>query len=175
MARTTPTTFAFLGGDCCHFPGSFRPTPYIPLPPQLPSLQLGLYPYYPSLCPCSHFTQQHPFSDKNRSSNAIDPRIRPFYSVSTANSSAYTSPDQARASIHRLQELDAYPEILICLAHAGGLSDILPLWNQDPAKDINDWYAKGFKAQLHWRFLNELPKDDRPGRSALIPIPSDRA
>ncbi|KAI9682839.1 MAG: hypothetical protein M1820_010938, partial [Bogoriella megaspora] len=32
LARTTPDTFIFMGGDICHFPGCFRPSPAHPLP-----------------------------------------------------------------------------------------------------------------------------------------------
>ena len=36
LARTTPDTFIFMGGDICHFPGYFRPNLSLPLPISLP-------------------------------------------------------------------------------------------------------------------------------------------
>ncbi|CRK19589.1 hypothetical protein BN1723_017793 [Verticillium longisporum] len=32
LVRTEENSFAFLGADICHFSGSFRPTPYLPIP-----------------------------------------------------------------------------------------------------------------------------------------------
>lgn len=32
LARVTPTSFVFMGGDACHHNGEFRPSPFRPLP-----------------------------------------------------------------------------------------------------------------------------------------------
>jgi len=66
LARTTPDTFVFLGGDACHFTGVIRPTSYVPMPefiPEGPALDKRL----PHPCPCSSFLSSHPQgSDSNK-------------------------------------------------------------------------------------------------------------
>ncbi|KPI35373.1 uncharacterized protein AB675_9978 [Cyphellophora attinorum] len=41
LARTTPDTFLFLGGDICHFAGDFRPSEQLPLPDSIPEEAFG--------------------------------------------------------------------------------------------------------------------------------------
>ncbi|KAL8992461.1 MAG: hypothetical protein Q9169_007090, partial [Polycauliona sp. 2 TL-2023] len=72
LARTTPDTFVFMGGDVCHFGGSYRPTRYAPLPATLPP-EIGLDKRFNSPCPCSVFTACHRDQDNARTS--------PFYQV----------------------------------------------------------------------------------------------
>jgi len=33
---------------------------------------------------------------------------------------------------------------------------------------LNDWQVKGYKEMTKWRFLNELPRNGKPGREPLI-------
>ena len=59
LARTTCDTFVFMGGDVCHFGGSFRPTPYKPMPSTIPeSVPLDKNRFRVP-CPCSIFTTSH--------------------------------------------------------------------------------------------------------------------
>ncbi|KAK2468907.1 hypothetical protein H9L39_19499 [Fusarium oxysporum f. sp. albedinis] len=160
LARTTPDTFVFMGGDCCHYAGALRPTRYLPLPREVSSAALD--DYYPSPCPCSAFTQHHPKSTGNGA------RTEPFYDVSHAPGSAYSFPDLAQASIYSLQHLDAQPNVFICLAHDEVLFHILPLFNNDATKDINDWQERGLREYCRWGFLNDLPKGGKPGRNPLV-------
>ncbi|CAG9946968.1 unnamed protein product [Clonostachys rosea f. rosea IK726] len=160
LARTTPDTFVFMGGDCCHYAGMFRPTEYLPLPREIPTQTLDAY--YPCPCPCSAFTQQHP-----RATGA-DARTKTFYEVSREVGSAYSFGDIAQQSIDKLQALDAHPDIFICLAHDEILFNTLPLFNDDPTKDINCWKDRGHKEYCRWGFLNQLPKDKKPGQKPLV-------
>ncbi|KAH7150757.1 beta-lactamase-like protein [Fusarium sp. MPI-SDFR-AT-0072] len=160
LARTTPHTFVFMGGDCCHYAGALRPTRYLPLPKEVSTEVLDEY--YPSPCPCSVFTQHHP------KATGMDARIEPFYDVSRAPGSAYSFPDLAQKSINSLQDLDAQPNIFICLAHDEVLFQVLPLFNDDKMEDINDWQKRGFKEYCRWGFLNDLPKGGKPGRKPLV-------
>jgi hypothetical protein len=93
---------------------------------------------------------------------------RPFYEISRQVGSAYTFPDAAQLSIEGLQLLDASPDVFICLAHDGVLFDVLPLFNHDPSRDINDWQAQKYKERSLWGFLNEFPKGTQPGRPELV-------
>ncbi len=162
LARTTPDTFLFLGGDCCHFAGMFRPTHYKPMPPYIPDDQLDAY--YPTPCPCSVFTQHHPLS----SGSEQEARCRPFYQVSRSTGSAYSFADAAQSSIDKLQLFDADENIFVCLAHDEALFKLFPLYNDDPQECINDWKVKNCKERSRWHFLNELPKGALPGREPLV-------
>lgn len=149
-----------MGGDCCHYAGALRPTRYVPLPQEITSGVLDEY--YPTPCPCSVFTQHHP------KAKGEEARTTPFYDVSCAPGSAYTFPELAQKSIYKLQDLDAQPNIFICLAHDEVLFQVLPLFNDDTSKDINDWQARGLKDYCQWGFLNDLPKGGKPGREPFV-------
>jgi glyoxylase-like metal-dependent hydrolase (beta-lactamase superfamily II) len=159
LARTTEDTFLLMGADTCHFAGALRPTAQVPLPETLESKTWGLDASLPSPCPCSIFTDCHPHPS---------PNTTPYYTASKAAGSAYVDPDIANVSIRSLQAFDADRNVLVCLAHDPGLFDILPLLNQDPDCKANDWKVKGYKEQSRWRFLNELPRNGKPGRPPIV-------
>ncbi|CAG9984539.1 unnamed protein product [Clonostachys byssicola] len=169
LARTTTDTFVLLGGDCCHFTGVFRPSPYAPLPIHIPTGVLD--DFYPAPCPCSLFEASHAVVSREHDRTGLDQleratatRMTPFYNISRAKGSAYTFAELAQQSVDRLQPLDAHPHVLICLAHDGKLMELLPLFNQDPANSINGWQSWGIKDKSRWDFLNELPKGQAEGR-----------
>lgn len=161
LARTTPTTFVFLGGDICHFGGSFRPTTTTPLPDPVPEAQLdaGL----PHPCPCSLFTQVHPSGPSSSSS-----KESPFFEVTSFAQSAYLDREQAAQSIKELQRFDEHPDVLVCIAHDPTLIKVLPFLNNEPEKDLNDWQIQGLKGKAHWGWLNELPRAGKPGREMYV-------
>ncbi|KAI5918726.1 beta-lactamase-like protein [Camillea tinctor] len=52
LARTTPSTFIFLGGDGCHHCGSIRPSKQLPLPNEMSPSPFSVPPYLKgSICP----------------------------------------------------------------------------------------------------------------------------
>ncbi|KAE8332463.1 hypothetical protein BDV39DRAFT_200084 [Aspergillus sergii] len=63
---------------------------------------------------------------------------------------------------------DSDPNVFILLAHDPFLFDVLPLFNDPPDRDVNDWQARGYKDQSHWRFLDGFPRNNRPGRRPLV-------
>ncbi|KAL9119228.1 MAG: hypothetical protein Q9187_004217 [Circinaria calcarea] len=156
LARTTPTTFILMGGDVCHFGGSFRPTAYAPLPSSIPS-SVNLDRRFQTPCPCSTFTACHP--------NPSASRITPFYHVSDIPGSYYTDPPTAQKSIDALEEFDADENVLVCIAHDVGLRDAVDWY---PNGTGNDWKEKGWKEKSRWEFLNELPIDGKPGKEVLV-------
>jgi glyoxylase-like metal-dependent hydrolase (beta-lactamase superfamily II) len=162
LARTTEDTFLLMGADTCHFAGSLRPTPYVPLPETLDSTSCGLDPYFPMPCPCSLFGDCHPGATHH------EKRTKPWYTASKAPGSAYVDPDTANQSITRLQEFDANPQVFVCLAHDPSLFEILPMLNQDPKSSVNNWQVERYKERSRWRFLNELPKGKTPGRPPIV-------
>ncbi|KAH7380258.1 beta-lactamase-like protein [Phaeosphaeria sp. MPI-PUGE-AT-0046c] len=161
LARTTPTTFVFLGADICHFGGSFRPTTTSPLPDPVPAAHLdaGL----PHPCPCSLFTEVHPAGPSSSAS-----RASPFFEVTSFAQSAYLDREQAAQSIKELQRFDEHPDVLVCIAHDPTLIKVLPFLNDQPDKDLRDWQVQGLKEQAHWGWLNELPRAGKPGRKMYV-------
>ncbi|KAF2710157.1 Metallo-hydrolase/oxidoreductase [Pleomassaria siparia CBS 279.74] len=161
LARTTPTTFVFLGGDICHFGGSFRPSPSIPLPDPIPSSHLDAH--FPIPCPCSIFTDIHPAGPASHES-----RTSPFFDVTSFAQSAYLDRIQAAESIKKLGKFDQHPDVLVCIAHDPTLLTTLPFLNYDPEKDLNSWQVDGLKEKSRWGWLNELPRHGKPGRQMLV-------
>lgn len=162
LARTTPDTFVFLGGDICHFAGDFRPSEAIPLPSTIPGEALRHSKKYPTPCPCEFFSNNHP-QLKEIGSN-VDTRATPFYQLSSHAQSTYKYPDVAVETTRKMQDyFDADPNVFICLAHDTALLDHLPIFNDDPHKDINNWKGEGLKEKCHWGWLGELPRYDEHG------------
>ncbi|KAL3463702.1 metallo-beta-lactamase superfamily protein [Aspergillus heterothallicus] len=159
LARTTPSTFVLLGADSCHFAGSLRPSQYIPLPDSI----IGLDPFFANPCPCEIFHACHPAPG-----GSDEKRTRPYYTASCTPKSVYISPETANQSVRGLMELDASPNVFICLAHDPSLFEVLPLLNGDPKADIGDWKERGYKETTKWKFLNELPRDGKPGRKPIV-------
>ena len=60
------------------------------------------------------------------------------------------------------------PDVLVCIAHDPTLLKVLPMLNEQPEQDLNDWQAKGYKTKLLWGWLNELPRHGKAGRPMLI-------
>lgn len=162
LARTTPTTFVLLGADTCHFPGALRPSNYLPLPSSLDSTTDGLDMYFPQPCPCEMF------GDCHHASSAEEKRTTAYYTASSAPGSAYLDPMTADKSISSMKVFDACQDIFVCLAHDPSLLEVLPLFNHDSKADINNWREMGYKESTRWRFLNELPRDGKPGREPIV-------
>ena len=147
-----------MGGDVCHFGGSFRPTPYAPLPATIPSGTPLDSHRFRVPCPCSIFTACHRDQE-----NA---RTKPFYQVTQEPGGWYVDSPVAQRSVDRLEEFDADENVFVCVAHDGGLLDICDWF---PKGNINNWKENGWKRTSQWGFLNELPVDGKPGRPWLAP------
>lgn len=156
LVRTTPDTFLFLGGDVCHFGGSYRPTKYIPLPDTIPDIT-PLDNRVPKPCPCSIFTPCHPDQQNSRTT--------PFYHVSTAAGSWYDDPKTAEESISALQEFDAQDNVLVAIAHDPATLKVCTFF---PNGTMNDWHKKGWKQALQWGWINELPHKGRSEQTYLV-------
>lgn len=159
LARTTSNTFIFMGGDICHFAGDFRPSSSLPLPDPIPSGILDPARNLPSPCPCSLFTDHHP-----RTKDPSQARSSYWYEVTDHPRAAYIDVPLSRTSVSKMQKFDDDPNVLVMLAHDTTPLAVLPTFNQDPERDINDWQKQGWKERCHWGWLNELPKEDRHGK-----------
>jgi glyoxylase-like metal-dependent hydrolase (beta-lactamase superfamily II) len=151
LVRTTDDTFVFLGGDICHFGGSFRPTKYVPMPQSLNPHEVGQTGQRTEPYDCAIFTCCHP--DQNNA------RISPYYTPCSRADSWYLNPSQARVSIEKLKALDADANVLVVIAHDPSILDVVTFF---PHGVANDWQKLGWKQKLRWRFLDELPVSGKP-------------
>ena len=138
LARVTPETFIFMGGDCCHHPGEFRPTEYLPLPKHIapaPLSKFGL-----GGCPGAYMVEQvHP----KRSAT------QPFYDVAQGFSHDH---DEAVRSIRKLEDFDASDDVFMCIAHDHTLLQNVDFYPET----INDWKAKGYAEKVRWTFCGDF-------------------
>ncbi|TDZ32328.1 Cytochrome P450 monooxygenase andK [Colletotrichum spinosum] len=159
LARTTPSsapggaTFVFLGGDICHFAGVFRPTEKTPFPDEIPESAISLRRDWAarSVCPCSFFTPHHPNAEGEDAA-----RKEPWYKLPVGEHTVYTDLQQAATSVSRMSELDVRDDVMVCLAHDASLLGVLPVFNNQPERDINEWRKEGWKETTYWSWLNEV-------------------
>ncbi|KIY63626.1 Metallo-hydrolase/oxidoreductase [Cylindrobasidium torrendii FP15055 ss-10] len=140
LARTTPDSFVFLGGDICHHPGQLRPTSALhaafPCPSQVvESARQHVSPaYFDPLDVDGKFN--------------VKERATPMFDIGSAN-----HPDiaTAQASLKKATTLDASPDILTLIAHDASTTGVI---DQFPLA-LNGWKEKGWKERLLWAFLDE--------------------
>lgn len=170
-----PDTFILMGGDACHFSGAMRPNPGYPMPDTIPEGILDSDAAFPGPCPASFFLDDHPqcsarHESHSNPSNSI-PSETPFYALSTDPHTVYDTPDvqtaQATVSI-LIKNFDSAPNVLVALAHDTALLDHLPTLNSEPEKDLNDWFANGWKEKCYWGWLNEVARRGQPGRKKIV-------
>ena len=133
----------FLGGDIAHHGGEFRPTQYLPLPDQIhpnPLYAPGNHSVSP--CPGAIFEAIHP----SKSS------CEPFFVPYTGEQSFHADAKEAKRTIDKMTEFDAYEDIFPVIAHDESLYDIVDFY----PKPANDWKAKGWKKEGTWRFLRDF-------------------
>ncbi|KAF2760941.1 hypothetical protein EJ05DRAFT_247426 [Pseudovirgaria hyperparasitica] len=143
LARTTPGTFVFLGGDVCHHGGEMRPTEYVPLPREVTP---GMVPRLRSVCPGSEYVDGHP--EKSG--------VKPFYRMTESFPSDI---GVAEWSLEGTEEFDACRDIFVCLAHDESLLEVLEYL----PKTMNGWRGRGWGEKVRWRFLGdfEIGEKDR--------------
>ncbi|KAJ1303906.1 hypothetical protein OPQ81_008318 [Rhizoctonia solani] len=138
LARTTPNTFVFLGGDTCYYPGQMRPTEYLPLPEWIipnpfPGKVKGI------AFPGSIILDIHPQHSA----------VKPFYNLSNQTAS---DPLEAQKSLDKLSHFDCYENILTIVAHDATLLDVVDFF----PNTLNDWKAKGYREKVLWKFLGDF-------------------
>jgi glyoxylase-like metal-dependent hydrolase (beta-lactamase superfamily II) len=137
LARTTPGTFVFMGGDICHHGGQMRPTEYLPLPEHItpnPFKSKG------QPCPGALLLDVHPEHSSTKR----------FYRVSEEGFSS--DPPEAQRSIEKLEEFDGNDNVFTVIAHDATLVDIIDFF----PKSVNDWKAKGYREKGMWEFLRDF-------------------
>lgn len=138
LARVTPQTFVFMGGDCCHHGGEFRPTEYLPLPENIPPAPMSKFGL--GGCPGAYMVEHvHP----KRSAT------QPFYNIVQGFSHDH---DEAVRSIRKLEEFDASDDVLVCIAHDHTLLGNIDFYPET----INDWKAKKYSDKVRWTFCGDF-------------------
>jgi hypothetical protein len=92
----------------------------------------------------------------------------PFYKVSTHGASAYVEPPTAQDSVNKLLGFEQSHNVMVCLAHDEALLKHLPTLNDHPGSALNDWKSRGWKDKTRWDWLNELPRNGKPGRKLIV-------
>ncbi|KAJ7109709.1 beta-lactamase-like protein [Mycena crocata] len=154
LARVTPDSFVFLGGDACHHAGMLRPTAalhrHVPCPGGLITAART------SISP-THFP---PPDAEGRFDLAA--RATPLLDV--AENGFYVDPPTARASIAALGAFDANADVFVALAHDETLVDTVGPF---PA-NLNEWKAKGWKTSVTWAFVDEKNGAFRFAEKAIL-------
>lgn len=140
LARTTTNagssvdadTFIFMGGDLTHHGGEIRPSKYLALPDELPSLAVGTGQKLSGAA----FRQLNLQRGRRADQTIVDPVMVVDETLS----------DQ---TIQRAQVADADPNIWYVMAHDTALLEGIDLF---PEK-ANGWRAKGWKEKTMWQFL----------------------
>ncbi|KAL8715637.1 MAG: hypothetical protein Q9225_006368 [Loekoesia sp. 1 TL-2023] len=151
FARTTasPSTFMFLGGDCAHHNGEFRPSRSVPLPSTLSPSPLPHL--HPATCPGSLFIPIHRlYNPSNRAHSTDTPTSEPFYLVSANGANDVT---QARDSARKMSNFDGREDVLVMIAHDAHMLDVVRCF---PEGKANDWKKEGWKEKGMWRFLGDF-------------------
>ncbi|OQD64979.1 hypothetical protein PENPOL_c006G02848 [Penicillium polonicum] len=141
LARTTPSTFIFMGADGCHHCGSLRPNNYLPLPREISPSPFSVPPYLQgTVCPGSVLEAIHP-----RHSHA-----EPYYSR-LAPAPSRDVP-VAEATLRKMIPFDANEDVFVIIAHDSSLLDVIDFF---PGR-VNEWKKKGWKEAGRWRFLEDF-------------------
>ena len=145
LACTTASpeaTFMFLGGDCAHHGGEFRPTPYLPLPESLSPSPIPRT--CSGVCPGALFARVHRLHPSSSSST------EPFL---LAVESAAHDIQAARDSITKMGDFDAQENILTMIAHDDTMIDVVGTF---PNTRANNWKSEGWREKGLWKFLKDL-------------------
>ncbi|KAI5861690.1 beta-lactamase-like protein [Durotheca rogersii] len=148
FARVTssPDSFVLMGGDVIHHDGELRPHHWHPLPDAI--LPHPFAPLSTTPCPGSLFDAL--LRDGSREEPIYLPSLEP----PPGQRAVHEDPALAAATIRRLQELDAYDNILVAAAHNHYLLQVADFF---PAK-ANGFAAAGWTRKLRWKFLADFAK-----------------
>ncbi|CAL8581676.1 hypothetical protein XPA_007363 [Xanthoria parietina] len=151
LARTTsnPPTFIFLGGDCAHHGGEFRPSPTLPLPSVISPSPLPRL--HPTVCPGSLFIPIHRLYEPSARATATDvPTSQPFFETSATGAHDV---EQCQDSVRKMSAFDGRDDVLVIIAHDAHMLDVVTFF---PHGTANAWKAEGWKEKGAWKFLGDF-------------------
>ncbi len=139
LARVTssPDSFVFMGADACHHTGLIRPTENLPFPSAILPCLIGKF----ATSDCAEEVLQQ-----------LQPRAgvsEPFFTPSEV---AFPAQEDAKETVHKIEELDAQDNVFVIIAHDESLWDQIDLY----PKAINGWMEKGVKSRTRWLFCKDF-------------------
>ncbi|KAJ5603246.1 hypothetical protein N7537_006202 [Penicillium hordei] len=137
LCRTTRESWVLLGGDACHHIGQLRPSPFRPLPDQVPTTACTWNPPVEQ-CSCVYLPHLGPNKKKDT-----------FYRLAAGMQEDL---EQAGETLEKLKAFDGRDDVLIVMTHDATL---LPVLNLFP-RTINDWRSEEVAERGRWLFLQEL-------------------
>ncbi|KAJ8132635.1 hypothetical protein O1611_g985 [Lasiodiplodia mahajangana] len=141
LARTTPSTFIFMGADSCHHCGSLRPNKHLPLPDEVSPSPFSVPPYLQgSTCPGALLEAIHP---QHSSTEPYYSHLEQAYGRDVA---------EAKDTIDKMIIFDANEDVFVVIAHDKSLLDVIDFFPQS----ANEWKEKGWKEAGRWRFLEDF-------------------
>lgn len=152
LCRTTtaPDTFVFLGGDCAHNAGEWRPTNYLSLPDEITPSPLPAI--RSNACPGALLIPLHRFYHKDATSPDCDADAmrHPFFTV---RDEASHDGAETRESVEHMCEFDAHDNIFTMIALDNTMLDAIDSFPKAPA---NEWKQKGWREKVMWQFLRDF-------------------
>jgi glyoxylase-like metal-dependent hydrolase (beta-lactamase superfamily II) len=147
LARVTPDSFIFMGGDACHHGGEYRPTEYLPLPKKidLDMTSSSSTIKARSFCPGSGAAFCQVFRHN-----------RPDQEVYTLTKNFSHDTDRANLTIKYLEEFDAADNVFVIIAHDTFLLHKEAEIDFFPHGTLNDWKAKRLNEKARWLFLKDF-------------------
>ncbi|OJI99599.1 hypothetical protein ASPVEDRAFT_128900 [Aspergillus versicolor CBS 583.65] len=141
LARTTSSTFIFMGADGCHHCGSLRPNNSLPLPSEVSPSPFSVPPHLQgTTCPGSVLEAIHPRNS----------RTEPYYSR-LAPAPSRDVP-VAETTLGKMMLFDGNEDVFVIIAHDRSLLDVIDFF---PSR-VNEWKRKGWKEAGRWRFLEDF-------------------
>ena len=136
--------------DCAHHPGEFRPSKIAPIPKDLTPLHVAVHSKQTSVCPGNIAKKINTKSDIERS---------PIYKAAAM----FTyDVDKSQWSVEGVQELDARENVLVIIAHDGGMLSVLQQAKGKgtsylfPKGELTEWQDNELKEAVKWLFLSDL-------------------
>ncbi|KAF2432261.1 hypothetical protein EJ08DRAFT_648329, partial [Tothia fuscella] len=148
LARTTPETFIFMGGDACHHPGIFRPSPEVPAPADLVSEDLAelYFQRFESPCP----------GQSNKHTHGLGPahNQEPFYTYPKVpdGEGVNHSREASLKTRTKLMQFDASENVFVVIAHDATIVDIVETF----PRSASHWKEKNWKELVRWEFLKDF-------------------
>ena len=151
LARTTPSpgsTFIHACGDAVNHAGEIRPSIYQPLPEfMIPSPSPKTH---PDLCPGHLFRpimrNESPFE------HILEFQLPPDDTEHNNKQSVVEDGRELRATIRKIEEIDAHSQILTIMAHDWSLKGII----DEFPETANAWIEKAWKGKGKWKFLQDF-------------------
>ncbi|KIW88410.1 uncharacterized protein Z519_10979 [Cladophialophora bantiana CBS 173.52] len=154
LARVTPDSFIFMGGDACHHGGEYRPTKYLPLPKKIDLDMSSSTIKSRGFCPGS--LSGAAFCD-------VFNHHQPDQEVYILAKNFSHDTDRANLTIQYLEEFDAADNVFVIIAHDTFLLQKEAEIDFFPHGTLNDWKAKRLNEKARWLFLKDFAEAAEKG------------